>query len=590
MCATPAWSQATRSLPAPGSLAPGDREFAPGTWTRLDELPAGRLRARIGQLPSTARQRALEQLRNAHFPEQDFLGSMRVDRAGGIYYADSFGGQSPAAPGPTKAGAAALADTVPVGPFPAGLIFHSHPASSFRIYLDFDGENVSASLWNTYDELGRATIPALPYSQDSDRTTFNVEEQRYIKEAWQRVAEDFAPFNVDVTTEPPGPPSAHTVHVVVTSGYDANGQLNPWGNYGGVAYLDTWGQSNNYVWCYVSGSAISECASHEAGHVLNLTHDGLTGCPNPPDCEYYTGHGTGTTSWAPLMGASYARNVTQWSDGSYFGANNSQNDRYEIDQRFGYRADDHGNGWATATPLVITAGNIASTTPETDPSNTNPANKGVMQGDGDAADVFSFPWAGSIDLAVTPWIVPGGDTRGGNLDVRAELRDAGGITIASSDPPGTTEAFIQAVLPAGTYYLVVQNSATGDPFASSPDGYTVFGSKGQFFISATGDDADGDGVPDASDNCRTLANNSGAGAQCDSDGDGFGNRCDGDLNNNLATNAQDATLFRQQLGQPSIGPAYNEADLNCNGAVNAQDSTLFRQLLGAPPGPGGLGP
>ncbi|MEO7385818.1 MAG: dockerin type I domain-containing protein [Gammaproteobacteria bacterium] len=105
---------------------------------------------------------------------------------------------------------------------------------------------------------------------------------------------------------------------------------------------------------------------------------------------------------------------------------------------------------------------------------------------------------------------------------------------------------------------------------------------------ATAADTDGDGVPDSADNCRLVPNNTGAGAQCDSDGDGFGNRCDGDLNNNGSTNAQDTTLFRQQLGKPSTAPTYNKADLNCNGSVNAQDTTLFRGLLGNPPGPSGL--
>ena len=99
-------------------------------------------------------------------------------------------------------------------------------------------------------------------------------------------------------------------------------------------------------------------------------------------------------------------------------------------------------------------------------------------------------------------------------------------------------------------------------------------------------DLDTDTVADPVDNCQGVANAS----QCDSDGDGFGNRCDGDFNDNGATNAQDTTLFRQQLGQPSAAPSFNEADLNCNGAVNAQDTTLFRQLLGTPPGPSGLAP
>ena len=101
-------------------------------------------------------------------------------------------------------------------------------------------------------------------------------------------------------------------------------------------------------------------------------------------------------------------------------------------------------------------------------------------------------------------------------------------------------------------------------------------------LTSTVPDADGDGVPDSFDNCTLRANAS----QCDSDGDGFGNRCDGDFNQSNTTNAADTTLFRAQLGQPSVGPLFNAADLNCNGFVNSQDTTLFRGLLGSPPGPG----
>ena len=100
------------------------------------------------------------------------------------------------------------------------------------------------------------------------------------------------------------------------------------------------------------------------------------------------------------------------------------------------------------------------------------------------------------------------------------------------------------------------------------------------------EDVDADGVVDVVDNCSQVANP----GQCDSDADGYGNHCDADLNNNAAVNAQDTTLFREQLGLPSVGPAYIPADLNCSGAVNAQDSSLFRQLLGKPVGPSGQVP
>ncbi|MBL8200438.1 MAG: thrombospondin type 3 repeat-containing protein [Chromatiales bacterium] len=97
-------------------------------------------------------------------------------------------------------------------------------------------------------------------------------------------------------------------------------------------------------------------------------------------------------------------------------------------------------------------------------------------------------------------------------------------------------------------------------------------------------DTDGDGVADAIDNCTQVANPT----QVDSDQDGYGNRCDGDLNNDGVINSQDTTLYRQQLGQPSLAPGYNKADINANGSVNSQDTTMFRQLLGLPPGPSGL--
>jgi hypothetical protein len=99
-------------------------------------------------------------------------------------------------------------------------------------------------------------------------------------------------------------------------------------------------------------------------------------------------------------------------------------------------------------------------------------------------------------------------------------------------------------------------------------------------------DADSDAVYDGQDNCINEANFE----QVDSDNDGFGNQCDGDFNNNGATNSQDYVLLKLQLGQPSTPPGYNQCDMNANGSVNSQDYVLFRQRLGAPPGPSGPAP
>ncbi|WP_216902249.1 hypothetical protein, partial [Synechococcus sp. CCY 9618] len=47
-------------------------------------------------------------------------------------------------------------------------------------------------------------------------------------------------------------------------------------------------------------------------------------------------------------------NLTQWSKGEYYGANNSQDDLAVItgSNGFSYAADDHGNTFATATALA----------------------------------------------------------------------------------------------------------------------------------------------------------------------------------------------------------------------------------------------
>jgi len=73
---------ATAMAQRPASPA---RPFPVGSLSQLDELPAGRLRARLGQLPPTAQQHALQWLRSFHFTESD-LPSLHADSSGGILY------------------------------------------------------------------------------------------------------------------------------------------------------------------------------------------------------------------------------------------------------------------------------------------------------------------------------------------------------------------------------------------------------------------------------------------------------------------------------------------------------------------------
>jgi Right handed beta helix region len=92
-------------------------------------------------------------------------------------------------------------------------------------------------------------------------------------------------------------------------------------------------------------------------------------------------------------------------------------------------------------------------------------------------------------------------------------------------------------------------------------------------------DADSDGVPDAYDNCSALPN----GDQRDSNGDGFGNRCDADLNNSGFVDALDRLLLRSAYGTTNA-----DADFNGDGLVNLPDISIFSALYARPVGPGAV--
>jgi hypothetical protein len=476
--------------------------FPAGAERRLEDLPPGPFRDRLAQLPPESRGRAMEWLRGFSFPAAD-VASLHVDAHGGICYGCHFHGNhhhGEDAGGGTDAGTensdeprVALA-AVPISPFPASLVFQSRPGAPNVIYLNFAGETVSGTAWN--DSLARSSIPALPFSTDSDHTTFSDAEQLAIQRIWQRMAEDFAPFNVNVTTARPSTFTTRTAMALITRNTDANGAANPASTAGGVAYVNVFARSDfakyRPAWVYHNNlsnneSLIAEAASHEVGHNLGLSHDGTS------TQEYYGGHGSTSDplSWGPIMGAGYNRNVSQWSKGEYLNANNPEDDLSIIVGKLGYRTDDHGGTPASATPLAITNGTqIVSTTPQNDPTNSNPANKGVIERNSDV-DVFSFvTGSGTVRLQVDPWIQPAG-TRGGNLHLWIELYNEAGSLVASHRPTDRTHAWIETNLVQGRYYLYVKNTGVGAPTASPSTGYTVYGSIGQYFMSGFVQNASG---------------------------------------------------------------------------------------------------
>jgi PKD repeat protein len=386
--------------------------------------------------------------------------TLRMDRQGRLHYVCE--GLLPLQNAVVKGTTATGGTTSPSGTLSVTdtFLLHSKPGASKVIYLDFDGHTTSGTSWNS-SFTGGANIVTPPYSADSDRTTYTTTELDNIYSIWQRVAEDFAPFDVDVTTEDPGLEALRKTTTSDTqfgvrvciggSSYDWYGA-----GAGGVAYLNSFSWNSDTP-CFVfpdqlgSGNAkyTAEAASHEAGHTFNLSHDGQTNIT-----EYYQGH----ANWAPIMGVGYYKDIAQWSKGEYPSANNLQDDTAIIANVVGYRADQHGDTIVNATLL----------------SGTSVSASGIIERRTDA-DLFGFttgPGPVSFNVAPAP-VSP-------NLDIQLALYDGLGNLVTSANP-STLGASLSATLAQGTYYLAVDGVGTGDPLTA----YNDYGSLGQFSLTGS---------------------------------------------------------------------------------------------------------
>lgn len=211
-------------------------------------------------------------------------------------------------------------------------VLNSLPGAAISLYLDFDGDYESQ--WGSY---GSVATPA--FDQDGNPGSFNTSELATIREIWQYVAEDYAPFQVNVTTvEPTSFANGAAIRVAI-------GGDGAWlgGQYGGISYIDSFSNSMpNTVFVFAenlgNGNAkyVGDAASHEAGHAFGLVHQSEYDANGVKIEDYSTGPGDGR---APLMGDSYAATRSLWWNGtSGTSANSYQDDMAELGQTLRYRA------------------------------------------------------------------------------------------------------------------------------------------------------------------------------------------------------------------------------------------------------------
>lgn len=344
----------------------------------------------------------------------------------------------------------------PRAPHPLAETFalHSNPGASRVIHLDFDGATVTGSEWNVIDDPFPAGVHGA-WDIDGSPASFSAAERTAIQEVWARVAEDYAPFDVDVTTEDPGPAAlrrsgpADTTYGMTALVTDSPSAWD-WcdRDCAGVAFLDVFDEVDpdgrlRPAWIFPGGvqddpAGIADAVSHEVGHTLGLEHDGRG------RDDYYEGH----DSWGPIMGAPYARRVTQWSNGSYPGATQRQDDVAVIAASGLPLRPDEGSALPTGTAYI------------------------TSRADTDAYDLGAC--AGEVTATVRPAAI------GADLDPRIALVDPSGTAVASADPLGPVAATVTRAVDGAGWRVVV------DGVGAPSLGYDDYGSLGAYTLAVTG--------------------------------------------------------------------------------------------------------
>lgn len=309
----------------------------------------------------------------------------------------------------------------------------SLPSATATLFLDFDGHFVQSAVWNSGNPIN--CLPAAA-------------SETQIEEMFNRVAEDFRPFNINITTDSAKflvAPINRRMRIIITP----SSSWYPLA-VGGVSYVGSfsWGDNTpGFVFSDKLGNSpkfIAECITHESGHTVGLSHQSRYDGNCSMLEQYNVGTGTGETSWAPVMGNSYYRNMTGWNDGpTPYGCANTQDNLTIITSinGFGFREDDYSDTRNTSTY---------------DLGSTSFGVEGIIAQSTDK-DAFKYRVNQStlFFLEARPFSI--GNNVGANLDLQIELYKED-VLVRTYNAASTLSISIDTVLTAGTYYFVVSGA------------------------------------------------------------------------------------------------------------------------------------